>query len=515
MIVRGRHLLTDPAALPSSGWIADGALLVEGDEIAAVGTFAELRTANPEAAVIGSERFVVIPGLVNAHHHGEGLSTIQRGHPDGLLEPWIAAYWARIGPIDAYLDTLWADLKLIRSGVTTALHMAYSNAIARDSGDPRDVAFELLRAHRDSGLRVAFSSPARDRQSYVYADDDAFAASLPTALRMRLDAAIAAMSPWTVNDVLSLLDELARETAADPRVRVLASGAAPQWVSDDLFRRLHEAAAQLGTGLHFHALESPYQREWARRAYGEDTIAHLSDLGVLGPTTSIAHAVWLTEAEIDICAETGTSICHNPSSNLRLHCGVAPVTLMLERGVNVAIGIDGMGLGDDDDMLAELRVAETIHRFPRGLAPRWRPGPADVLRMATVGGARATTFGDSIGRLVPGAKADAVLLDWDALSGAFLDPRTALEDALVYRGRAAHVDTVVIGGQVVFADGRFTGVDEAEVAGGLAEAASSTCDAPTAAMLDVLEELLPEIARWFEGWEEPELRPLYLVNSRS
>jgi 5-methylthioadenosine/S-adenosylhomocysteine deaminase len=502
VIVRGRLLLPEAGA----AWIEDGAVLVEGDEIAAVGRFADLSAVRPDAEVVGSERHVVIPGLVNAHYHGEGLSTVQRGHLDGLLEPWMTAYWARIGAIDAYLDTLWSDLKLIRSGVTTALHMAFH----RGSGDPRQEAYDSLRAHRDAGLRIAFSPQAKDRNNYVYDDDGTFAASLPAGLRARLDAAVAAMPPWTTDDALTLVDDLAAETASDPRVRILASGSGPQWCSDELFVRLREAADRLGTGLHFHALESPYQREWGRRVYGRDTLVHLRDVGALGPTTSVAHAVWMTEAEIDACAETGTAICHNPSSNIRLHCGVAPVTSMLERGVEVALGVDGMGLNDDDDMLQELRVAAMVHRFPRGLEPRWGPGAVEVLRMATLGGARATTYGDAIGRLRPGAKADAVLLDWDAVAAPYLDPATPAEDALVHRARAAHVDTVIVGGEVVLAGGRFTRIDEGEVAARLADAAAAT-PAPPA----VLDELRPAIAAWFEGWEEPDYRPLYVVNSRS
>ena len=140
-----------------------------------------------------------------------------------------------------------------------------------------------------------------------------------------------------------------------------------------------------------HCLESPYQREFGFASYGKSTVEHLHELGMLGPDVSLGHAVWLKDRDMEICAETGTSVCHNASSNLRLRVGILPAARMLEKGVNVSIGMDGTTLNDDEDMLQELRLVSKLHRAPRGLEYTACPTPFDVLTMGTVNG---VTSGD-------------------------------------------------------------------------------------------------------------------------
>ncbi|MDA1096708.1 MAG: amidohydrolase family protein, partial [Chloroflexi bacterium] len=149
---------------------------------------------------------------------------------------------------------------------------------------------------------------------------------------------------------------------------------------------------------------------------------------------------------------------HNPSSNLRLRSGIAPVLEMLRRGVHVAQGTDSTGINDDDDMLQEMALTMRLHR-PPGLE-ELPISPHQVMHMATLGGARITMFEDSIGALEPGRKADMVLLDWDRVAAPYLDADLDPVEALIARGRARDVQTVIIGGQVVFHDGTFAGLDE-------------------------------------------------------
>ncbi|MDQ3993180.1 MAG: amidohydrolase family protein [Actinomycetota bacterium] len=508
-LIRGRYAITNPARLPSGGLIKDGAVAVERDKVVAAGPFAQLRDRFPRADELGTEHHLVMPGLVNTHHHGQGLSTIQMGLRDDLLEFWLTDFWAHVKPLDAYLDTLYGDLKLIRSGVTTVLHAGYN----REPGNLRAEAFASLHAHDDAGLRVAFGVQARDQNSFGYEPDDTFLSRLSPELAARVRAALAEFPPFTTDDYFALVDDLFAAYGDHPRVTLLLCPFGPQWCSDDLLRRLRAVGTSYGAGLHLHCLESPFQREYGRTSYGVGTVEHLNELGFLGSDVSLAHAVWMTEREMDICAATGTSVCHNASSNLRLRCGILPAALLLEKGVNVSIGTDGMGLNDDDDMLQELRLVARLHGLPRALERLPCPTSADVLRMATVNGARSTTIGPAIGTLEPGAKADVVLIDLDAVAGAYLNPSADVVDALLYRGRASHVDTVLVDGEVILSGGRFTKVDEDAITGRLVENAAAPAAPRVARLLAALEELLPHAHSLYTGWTEPEFRPAYMVDS--
>jgi 5-methylthioadenosine/S-adenosylhomocysteine deaminase len=508
-LIRGRYAIADPAQLPGGGILENGAIAIEGDEVLAAGPYPELRERYAQAEELGSDRHLVMPGLVNTHHHGQGLSTIQLGLRDDLLEFWLADFWARIKPLDAYLDTLYGDLQLLRSGVTTVLHAGYS----REPGNIREEAFASLKAHDDAGIRVAFGVQASDQNSFAYESNEAFLAGLPPDLSARVQAAMAEFPAFTTDDYFALVDDLFAAFGDHPRVTLLLCPFGPQWCSDGLLRRLREVATGYGAGLHLHCLESPFQREFGRLSYGKGTVEHLQDLGFLGPDVSLAHAVWMTEREGEICAATGTSVCHNASSNLRLRCGILPAAALLDQGVNVSIGMDGMGLNDDDDMLQELRLVARLHGLPRRLERLAAPTAADVLRMATVNGARSTTIGSSIGTLAPGAKADVVLMDLEAVAGAYLDPRSDLLDVLLYRARGAHVDTVVVGGEVLLLDGRFTRVDEDRVTARLAESAAAEATPRVARLLEVLDELRPQVHRLFTDWPEPDFKPAYVVDS--
>ncbi|MDQ3670367.1 MAG: amidohydrolase family protein, partial [Actinomycetota bacterium] len=458
---------------------------------------------------LGSDRHLVMPGLVNTHHHGQGLSTIQLGLRDDLLEFWLADFWAKVKPLDAYLDTLYGDLKLIRSGVTTVLHAGYS----REPGNIREEAFASLKAHDDAGIRVAFGVQASDQNSFAYDSNEKFLAGLPPDLSARVQAALSEFPAFTTDDYFALVDDLFAAYGDHPRITLLLCPSGPQWCSDALLRRLREVATGYGAGLHLHCLESPYQREFGRLSYGKGTVEHLHELGLLGPDVSLAHAVWMTEREGEICAATGTSVCHNASSNLRLRCGILPAAQLLEQGVNVSIGMDGMGLNDDDDMLQELRLVARLHGMPCRLERLGSPTAADVLRMATVNGARSTTIGPSIGTLEPGAKADIALLDLEAVGGVYVGPGADLLDLVLYRARGAHVDSVLVGGEVLLRDGCFTKVDEEGIIERLAENAAADAGPRVARLLEVLDELRPHVHHRFSDWPEPDFESAYVVNS--
>ncbi|MGH6953889.1 MAG: amidohydrolase family protein, partial [Alphaproteobacteria bacterium] len=263
------------------------------------------------------------------------------------------------------------------------------------------------------------------------------------------------------------------------------------------------------------ALESPFERAFWDRRRGRSVVEHLADIGLLGPRTSLAHGTWATERDIEICARTGTTVCHNPSSNLRLRNGIAPVARMLEAGVNVAIGIDSYGLSSGDDMLEEMRLAGALARLPPRRRFRRAPDSFDVLRMASVNGAKATTLARASGTLVAGGAADAVLIDLEALSRPYLDERVHVVDALVSLGRPEHVDSVMIAGRLVLSGGRFVTLDEESVARELAAVAKAGLTPAVGELASLARDLRPHLTRYYDERASGDgASPYYAINSR-
>src|SRR2546426_1123827 len=163
---------------------------------------------------------------------------------------------------------------------------------------------------------------------------------------------------------LPAFPELRERWQSRARTRIQLAPANLHWCSDDALHALRDYAQTYRVGLHMHVLETPYQQEYAQRRTGTTAVRHLADLGLLGPQLTIGHGVWLTDADIDLVASTGTMVCHNASSNLRLRSGVAPLNPLLACGVRVALGLDEAGINDDRDMLQEMRLVLRLHCEP-------------------------------------------------------------------------------------------------------------------------------------------------------
>ena len=361
-----------------------------------VGPYQQLKTSSEVDEEIGGPKHVVFPGLVNTHHHGRGVTTFQMGAYDSCLETWIIAGWGR-RPCDHYLMTLYTAIRMIESGTTAIMHNHPQTSMPQLE---EDVA-EVLRAFEDVGMRTAFSVYFRERNRVVYTDDEQFMSGLPSdltdAVRKYLSSTELSMS-----DYFKLFEQTYKKYGSDPNglVTVLLSPHNIQWVSDDFLQRAKEYAAKFQTGVHTHLMESFYHKEYGIRTWAKTPVAHLEELGFLGPELSCAHGVWLTEGDIDLLAGNNTTICHNASSNLRLKNGVAPVNQMLARGVNVSLGTDSTAINDDDDMVQEMRLASKLHRQPSIAAPAI--SSHQVLKMATLNAAQPTFFHQRIGSLEKG-----------------------------------------------------------------------------------------------------------------
>ena len=322
-----------------------------------------------------------MPGLVNDHFH-VGLTPFQLGAPDLPLELWS---FARLGArnVDPYLDQLYGAVQMIESGATTvqALHSS------RRGGPPIDleVAEQAIAAFVDSGMRVSYGPMMADQNSTVSGvsgGEEDLASRLPVDLAEQFRAMMAARY-LPAPELVALQEELCARYAGpkQERIRITLAPSNVHRCSDELLVAVKELARKYSTGIHIHLQETVYQKLYGETAWGKTPLQHLNDLEFLGPEVTCGHSVWATEEDIALLAATGTCVCHNPSSNLRLQSGIAPVGRLLEAGVKIALGSDEAGLNDDKDLLQEMRLALKLHRVP-GIE-NVPPTAAQVFRMAT------------------------------------------------------------------------------------------------------------------------------------
>ena len=505
-IVRGRYAVCRITGRDSADVIGDGAALVEGGAIVEVGRADDLRARHPDAEVIGSDRQALIPGLINAHHH-VGLTPFQMGVLDEPLETWIPARWT-IRDIDQYLDTMWCAIQMIESGVTTVQHNHMAARLPPELS-LYDGASRVLDAYADSGMRVAFSLIHRERNNFVYEDDERFLATLPPELADMARSAITD-NILSRDEHLDAVGEL-HANRSDSRTNIFISPHNVHTCEDETIAAFSDFARRHGTGLHIHVQETIYQRMYGTRHWNGTPLAHLKELGVLGPEVSCAHGVWLTEADLDILRDTGTAICSNPSSNLRLKSGIAPLNRLLSGGVTVALGMDEASINDDNDILQEMRLAQKLHREPGVSSPY--PTSHDIFNLATVNGAKVAFF-DDVGTIEPGKRADLVLVNLDRIEDPYLHPDTDVVDALVYRGKGLDVDTVMVEGEILLRGGEFLKADKAEIRAQIREALSRELTDRESSRIALSRELTPIVQRWFAGWPLEEGRQHYTYNLR-
>jgi cytosine/adenosine deaminase-related metal-dependent hydrolase len=452
------QLIRAGLAYLDGAFVPDAAVAVEGARITAAGAFATLRAQYPDAAVSGDASLLLLPGLINSHDHGRALGTVALGVPDSFLEVWLTSL-GTLPVIPPELAAAYEGWQLIRGGVTATAHS--HNPAAWET--LFDELPGTLAGYAQAGVRVALHPPIIDQNRLVYWDAARFVASLPPHLR----AAAAGMLeplPLSADSYFAALDELFARWH-DPqqhRVHIQVSPAGGQWCSDALIQRAADWARARHTRIQMHMLETRYQRAYALRAWDKGFVAHLDDLGVLDDRLTLAHMVWIEAEDVPLLAERGVGVAHNPSSNLRLRSGIAPLARLHAAGVRLGVGLDGHTLDDDQDYLRELRLAYTLSNTPNASAPDL-PALA-ILHMATAGGA-AITFGVDapLGRLAPGCLADLVLLDWDAVRGPWCPdghPDLAhTPEFLLRRAQRTHVRHVMVGGEWRLRDGQPTGLN--------------------------------------------------------
>lgn len=509
-IVRGRYILLKAIDDRRVDMCENGAVLQQDGRITAIGPFHELRSRFAGIEVLGSETSLIIPGLINAHHH-VGMTPVQLGSPDLPLELWLTHQLRHRSP-DPYLDTLYSAFELLASGVTAVQHLGRMRP-APVTDWPAE-ATAVISAYRDIGMRVSFAFCNRDQHRLVYEDDDVFVASLPPDLREQTRSFLKRthfkLEDFETEYLRPMLGRFG--SSQDPLVRLWLAPINLERASDRLLTLTAEWAQKYGIGIHLHLSETPYQKEFSRRRFGKSSIAHLADIGFLGPHLTLGHGTWVNEHDLDLVKQQGVCICHNASSNLRLRSGIAPVREFVKRGIPVCLGIDEAGLNDDRDMLQEMRLVKHLHCVPGLFEDPLTP--AQIFRMATQDGARAIGFGDEIGSIEIGKRADLVVLDYDRMTQPHTSEAISPVTVLVHRAKAEHVIATMVEGRVVYREGRFTHVDKAQIFERLQEDLARPADAAETTRAELSRRLLPHIKEFYRDWSLPQSDPWYVLNGR-
>ena len=509
-LIRGKYVICKVTGPSSAIVVSEGAVYQKDGVIVEVGRYDDLKGRHPEAEVIGSPRYVVMPGLVNDHFH-VGMTPFQLGIPDLPLGIWGAA---RIGVkyLDPYLDQLYGAIQMIETGTTTVQAIHGGGQAAKPMA--MDIADGAIRGYLESGMRVSYAPTASDESALISGGTvQEFAATLPPDLGRRFGS-IMASADMTTEDWIVLMEELASKYGEDrySRVRISLAPSMPHRTSDALLAAIKEMSAKYKTGMHIHLQESMYQKLYGQRLWGKTPLQHLNDLGFLGPELVCGHSVWTTEEDIDLMAATGTSVCHNASSNLRLQSGIAPVGALLQKGIRVAIGSDEAGINDDKDLFQEMRLVLKLHRVPG--VENVPPTSYQVFQMATENGAYAASYGDLVGTLEPGKRADIVLLNLQNIEEPYIDPEVSIVDAVVHRGRSLDVDTVLVDGEVVMRDRQLTKVDKEAFYKELKAALDRPYDAWETERREVSQQVVPYLFSYYGTQTPKDMVPHTVYNAR-
>ncbi|MBI2848543.1 MAG: amidohydrolase family protein [Chloroflexi bacterium] len=479
------------------GNVEKGAVILKDDRIEAVGSGEELSGRGPFDRVLGdSERFIAMPGLINAHHHPTRY--FRAGLQDGPVDTWVIHYRERIWPglseEESYYHTLWLCMELIKSGTTALVDMTPGNPTLEEMG-----AGPILRAYIDAGLRVSQCPYPREFGGYVFpAYQDEWVQSLPPRLAEGINTPLNLPTFSKEKYVKAWNALFTKYHGARDRIKIFVGPSSPEWCSDSLLRRIKDLAQDHKTGIQLHVGESKYRAMYRPKISHKTIVEHLHELGFLGQEVSCAHCVWLKKKDWQIMADTGAIAVHNPSSNMRLGDGIAPVTDMLKAGMNIAFGVDAAGFNDDNDIISDLRLGLFLQRRPAIDAP-WLSSK-QMLEIAIKGGAKAVMMDG--GSLEPGKKADIILVDKDRIyNSPYLHPANSVEDNLLHRATGQDVHTVIVNGEPVMVNRQILTFSEKEIRERMVASAGQYLES-TVKDEEFLKDVESQVIRFFKGWDK-------------
>lgn len=405
------------AILPeNSGFsVKETNVYVSGDTISGIGTPPEGFAAD---RTIDGKNKLLSAGLINAHNHAY-MSVFRNSADDVLFEEWlykkILPKEDLLTPDDLYWGTQLSCMEMLSSGTTSFLDMHISKNV-------------VPKAVTDAGMRAVISKGLVGEGRAQYGLDR-----------------------------LADAKEEIENYKNSPLVSFMLAPHAIYTCDGEYLKLVAEEAKKLGLPIHIHLDESPVEHKEALEKYGKTPAEYLRDLGIFDLKTICAHCVQLTDSDIDIFAEYGVSVAANPVSNLKLANGIAPVKKMLEKGVNVALGTDGPGSNNGQNMFREMNFHSLIHKGVNHCADA--VSAEETYKCATVNGASALSL-ENCGEIKIGSKADLFVMDIDKPQ---FYPRNDLLAALCYSARGTEVETAIVDGRILYDKGEFTSIDKEKV----------------------------------------------------
>ena len=504
-IIYGKYVVIDSETI-----LPSGALYIEDDRIVDTGSYGDITKKYKADEIIGSSDMMVIPGLVNAHSHGKGITDIQFGQSDDTLETW---KFRSYPGMSSYYDALWNAVLLLSSGVTTTMH----HHDLADASNYYSEFTDVIRAYKDSGERVNFAPTLSNKNQFIYGDNDAFVNSLEGELKTHCQSMQQNRKKFGSREYFETVDRLYKEYYSD-KVKIFHGPVSPQWVQEEDLKEIKKDAADKGIKIHIHILQTQLQRLYGIKEYGSSLMEYLYNLDFLGSDVTCGHCVWLNEKDIELLVETNTSVTNHPGCNLRVRNGITPLYELFSRGVQVAIGMDDKEISDDKDYLEELRLASKLHRINSYELDSKHILPKDIFKMGTENGASVLGFGDSAGTLDIGKQADVVLLDLNRMREPFCSEDVNIVDLLLYRGRSIDVDTVLVAGEVLLKNRELTKIDRQEVMRKLRESLPANYEEEFRKRNYIYPSLREKVAahytRWYEEIDSLEKKPFYHMNNR-
>ncbi len=421
LIILGDYVVS----MDESGSVYEnGAVAVDDGVILAVGSAAEITTAYVAAETLAGENRIVMPGLINGHGHA--AMTLLRGLADDLaLMDWLNNYIfpAEVQFVDSEFVRIGTELacwEMIRGGTTSFVDMYYFP----------DTIAEVV----DScGMRALISATVIDQRS---PDAESAADSIQKGIGF-----------------------IERWKGKNSRITPILGPHANYTLNAEQLKATREAATEYGVGISIHMSESPFELQYSKDTYGMTSVELAESIGFFDGPTIAAHMVWPTEAEIAILAERQVGVIHNPTSNMKIASGIAPVAAMLQAGVRIGLGTDGAASNNDLDMWEEMRLAALLQKVDR-MDPQVLSA-STVLTMATSGGALAVGLGDAVGSIEVGKRADVIQVAFDDVHHV---PTYDVISHLVYVTDEQDVASVVVDGKVLMREGEILTIDTARVA---------------------------------------------------
>jgi len=447
------HIKNALSVLPSGGarQIKNCDILIEGSRILEVGANLSSPESKSDTRIIDATGMVVIPGMVNAHHHF--YQTFTRNLPavqNAELFDWLIYLYDIWKHMDA--DTIWwstalAAAELLKTGCTTSSDHHYLY--------PEGIGADIMALQFDAASRVGIRfCPTRGSMSRSKKDG-----GLPPDTTVQSEETILVDSERVIKEFHDDRPHAMRKVALAP--------CSPFSVSEELMKQTAALAREYKVRMHTHLAETKDENDYCMQIYKRRPLKLMEDCNFIGEDVWFAHGIFFNDSELDHLASTGTHIAHCPSSNMRLGSGICRVREMLDKNVNVSISIDGSASNDSSDMLGEVRQALLLQRVTKGASAL---NAREAWKMASENGASLLGF-EKIGRIEAGWAADLAIFDVMDIPyvGALSDPVAAL----IFAGCSHKTTYTIVNGRVVVEGGRLVGIVEEELVTKASEAVNS------------------------------------------